>query len=264
MNQSVNKEAGAERTALEPYRGYAAIYDRIMVGVDYEGWVDYIEAILRPFGRMPSAVVDLACGTGSSTLPFAARGYRVTGIDLSPPMLELARSKAEAAGLPVDFKQMDLRSLSLPERFEMAVLFQDGLNYLLTENELRQAFIGVRNLLQPEGFFIFDLTRPSLRNQSEALSIYWAEEEGFTLIWESRYHRETETWALFLTVFISETEGLYRKYQERHQEKDYSSETVEKLLAEAGFALLQLHPTYRLEPARGSEAKLTFVARRLG
>ncbi len=248
--------------ALEPYRGYAAIYDRIMVGIDYDGWVDYIETLLQPYGPQPSAVVDLACGTGSSTLPFAARGYRITGIDLSAPMLERARAKAAASALSVDFLQMDLRDLSLRERCGLAVLFQDGLNYLLTEKELLQAFRGVCDLLLPEGFFIFDLTRPSLRNQSEAPSVYWAEEEEYTLVWESRFHRDSATWALSLTIFVSEQEGLYRKYREHHREKDYSPETVEALLEKAGFTLLQILPTYRLEPARGSEPKLTFVARR--
>ncbi|NMD42542.1 MAG: class I SAM-dependent methyltransferase [Firmicutes bacterium] len=261
MSTRANR-AGPEREIAAPYSGYAAIYDRIMVGVDYEGWVDYVEALLQPYGCKPTAVLDLACGTGSSTLPFAARGYRVSGIDLSGPMLELAQAKAAAAALPVEFHRMDLRALELTQRFDLAVLFQDGLNYLLTDEELLQAFTGVRDLLLPGGFFIFDLTRPSLRNSSEQPSVYWYEEEGFTLVWESRYHRETATWALFLTVFISETGGLYRKYREQHREKDHLPETVEKLLAEAGLTLLGVHPTYRLDPARDGEAKLTFVARR--
>lgn len=261
MSRSRNK-TGPDRISVEPYTGFAAIYDRIMIGVDYEGWADYIESLLQEFGLRPSAVVDLACGTGSSTLPFAARGYRVSGIDLSGPMLELAQAKAAAAALPVEFHRMDLRALELTQRFDLAVLFQDGLNYLLTDEELLQAFTGVRALLLPGGFFIFDLTRPSLRNSSEQPSVYWHEEEGFTLVWESRYRRETATWALFLTVFISETGGLYRKYREQHREKDHPPETVEKLLAEAGLTLLGVHPTYRLDPAWDGEAKLTFVARR--
>jgi len=235
MSKSRNKAPTTGDTGMEPYAGFAAVYDQIMAGVDYEGWVDYVESLLQHLGRRPHSLLDLACGTGSSTLPFAARGYRVSGVDRSEEMLQVARAKAVAAGLAVDFYRMDLRALRLPERYDLALLFQDGLNYLLAERELRQAFTGVRKLLLPGGLFIFDLTRPSLRNQSEELSVYWAEEEDYTLIWESRYQRMAETWELFLTVFITEGEGLYRKFQERHREKDYPPETVSRLLEETGF-----------------------------
>ena len=257
----MSKSGNNTKTAA-PYEGFAAIYDRIMAGVDYEGWADYIESLLQRYHHNPKSVLDLACGTGSSTLPFAARGYQTGGVDLSEAMLRAARDKAAATGLAVDFFQGDLRSLKPPGRYDLALLFQDGLNYLLSEKELSLAFSGVFDLLRPGGFFIFDLTRPSLRNQSGELSIYWADEEEYTLIWESRFDRAAETWELFLTVFIKEKEGLYRKIQEQHCEKDYSPEKAKKLLAAAGFTLLSVYPTFRLHPAGGSEPKLTLVARR--
>lgn len=262
MSGNPADRGGPPGAAAEPYAGLAAVYDRIMAGVDYEGWAGYVESLLRQCGRGARTVIDLACGTGSSALPFAARGYRVCGVDLSAEMLRAARSKAGAAGLTVDFRQADLRALSLPERYDLALLFQDGLNYLLTEEELLRAFRGVHGLLHPGGLFIFDLTRPALRNRSEELSVYWADEPGYTLIWESRFDRDAAIWELSLTAFVGESGGVYRKFQERHREKDFPPETVRALMEEAGFTLLQVCPTYRLEPARGGEPKLTFVARR--
>lgn len=257
----MNKSGHKTKTAA-PYEGFAAIYDQIMAGVDYEGWADYVESLLERHGFKPGSVLDLACGTGSSTLPFSARGYQAGGVDLSEAMLRAARDKAAAAGLAADFLRGDLRSLKLPGRYDLALLFQDGLNYLLSEKELSLAFSGVFDLLHPGGFFIFDLTRPSLRNQSGELSIYWADEKEYTLIWESRFDRAAETWELSLTVFIKEKEGLYRKIQEQHRERDYAPETVKELLNRAGFTPLGIYPTFRLHPAGGSEPKLTLVARR--
>lgn len=244
----------------QPYEGFAAIYDRLMEGVDYEGWADYVESLLQRFKRRPRSLLDLACGTGSSTIPFAARGYRVAGVDLSEAMLRIARAKAAAAGLQVDFYRMDLRELRLPGPFDLVLLFQDGLNYLLEERELRQAFSGARQLLQPGGLFIFDLTRPSLRPHEGGQSVYWADGGDFTMIWESRYDRASETWEILLTVFQLENGGLYRKFQERHREKDYPPELVSRLLKEEGFKLLEIYPTFRHTPATGTEPKLTFVA----
>ncbi|WP_371499947.1 class I SAM-dependent methyltransferase [Kitasatospora sp. NBC_00374] len=51
----------------------------------------------------PADVLDVGCGTGSLSLLLAAAGHRVTGVDLAPRMLEQARAKLAAAGLPGRF-----------------------------------------------------------------------------------------------------------------------------------------------------------------
>src|SRR5262245_15721205 len=51
----------------------------------------------------PAEVVDLGCGTGSLSLLLAEAGHRVTGVDLSPNMVDHARRKLTAANLDVRF-----------------------------------------------------------------------------------------------------------------------------------------------------------------
>ena len=51
----------------------------------------------------PARVADLGCGTGSVSILLAEHGYDVTGVDLSPRMVERARDKSQAAGLHVQF-----------------------------------------------------------------------------------------------------------------------------------------------------------------
>ena len=51
----------------------------------------------------PWDVLDLGCGTGSLTALLAQAGHRVTGTDLSPEMIERARTKLDAAGLRATF-----------------------------------------------------------------------------------------------------------------------------------------------------------------
>ena len=70
----------------------------MMSGVDYEAWADYILSAAKRFGFLPETALDLACGTGSTTLPLARRGVRMTGLDLAPAMLKIAEEKAAAEG----------------------------------------------------------------------------------------------------------------------------------------------------------------------
>lgn len=69
-----------------------------------QAWTEFLKVWLPPVG---STVLDIGCGTGSLSAVIASLDYRVTGIDLSPAMISLARDKAASAGLQVEFHIMD-------------------------------------------------------------------------------------------------------------------------------------------------------------
>lgn len=246
----------------EAYGALAGLYDTIMSGVDYEAWADYVEELLNYCGDKPHFLIDLACGTGSSTLPFARRGYRVHGLDLSSTMLEQAKEKTAEVNLDITYYRQDLRNLNLPQQYDLCLLFQDGLNYLLTEEDLALALAGVNRLLKPSALFIFDLTRPSLRPGSEKDDVGWVEDDDYILIMQSSYSRRDELWTAKIVVFQQTESGLYKKYQETHQEKDYQPDLVTTLLGKAGFKLLGLYRSFSLAKAEKSDPKVTFVARK--
>ena len=242
----------------KPYLNFAFIYDQIMSGVDYEAWADYVEDILGHFDKEPQSIVDLACGTGASTFPFSKRGYQVAGVDISLQMLKRASEVASEQKLEVKFHEQDLRHLNLPGKYDLALLFQDGLNYIISEADLAQTFLQINKVLKPGALFIFDLTRPSLRPTHES-STAWADEEDFTLIWDSSYKAEEEIWSIKLTVFQKLDNGLFQKYQENHREKDHDPGLVLKLIDAAGFKLLGLYKSFSLSVSDGNDVKLTFI-----
>ncbi len=67
-------------------------------------WSDLLRTALpAPRGRL----LDIGCGTGSLSVALASHGWEVTGIDLSPQMIERATDKALTAGVAADFRVMD-------------------------------------------------------------------------------------------------------------------------------------------------------------
>src|SRR3989442_14186093 len=93
------------------YGRFARYYDIIYHNlVNYEGDVDFIEAVFRRYHVNPRTILDLGCGTGNHDIPLARRGYQVTGLDQSPAMFSLARKKTTESRVRVRFVRADMRA----------------------------------------------------------------------------------------------------------------------------------------------------------
>lgn len=71
---------------------------------EYREWVKALAGLLSP---APGDVLDVATGTGFVAMIAAGLGHRVTAIDLSEPMLEVARAEAQRRELKITFLQED-------------------------------------------------------------------------------------------------------------------------------------------------------------
>ena len=102
-----------------------------------EGWALF--APLEALTTMPAArlvdfarirggeiVLDVACGTGVVAVTAALAGARVRGLDLSPVLLERARSNAAIAGVAIDFVEGDVEALPYPDATFDVVVSQFG------------------------------------------------------------------------------------------------------------------------------------------
>jgi cyclopropane fatty-acyl-phospholipid synthase-like methyltransferase len=86
--------------------------------------VDFLEELLRlPRG---AEILDLGCGTGRHSIELARRGYRVTGLDLSQGMLDVARQTALAAGVEVKWVKSDATTYRAPQSFDAVICLCEG------------------------------------------------------------------------------------------------------------------------------------------
>ena len=123
-------------------------------------------------------VVELAVGTGRIAVPIAQAGIEVIGVDSSPGMLAVARSAADAAGVAdrIDFRVGDLREPPVAERVPLVVCPFRSLLHMETGEEKLRALRAARELLEPEGRFVFDVFAPS-REDIEETDGRWLERE---------------------------------------------------------------------------------------
>lgn len=105
--------------------------------------------------------LELAIGTGRVAVPLTQRGVPVTGIELSRPMIERLRTKADEATIPVIVG--DMATAVAPGRFTLVYLVYNTISNLLTQAEQVACFRNAARHLSPGGRFVIELEVPGLR-----------------------------------------------------------------------------------------------------
>jgi SAM-dependent methyltransferase len=105
--------------------------------------------------------LEFAIGTGRVAVPLAARGIPVTGIELSRPMVEQLRTKADEAAIPVVIG--DMATARAPGEYALVYLVYNTISNLLSQAEQVACFRNAARHLQPGGRFVVELWVPELR-----------------------------------------------------------------------------------------------------
>jgi ubiquinone/menaquinone biosynthesis C-methylase UbiE len=147
---------------------------------------DLLDLQLSPLGlraiealspRIGETVLDVGCGAGQSVLQLADRvgpGGKVTGVDIAPPLLEIARRRAAGRG-QVDFIECDALKLALPERSIDCVFSRFG---VMAFPDPAAAFSNFRRMMKPSGRLAFVCWRSLDENELDSLPLRAAGLEG--------------------------------------------------------------------------------------
>jgi SAM-dependent methyltransferase len=247
------------------YDAFAAHYDAFTAGSDYDKWTGFVLELAGRLGLQGRAVLDLACGTGKSFLPFVERGFDVTGCDISAAMLAEAARKSPGTTL----LQADIRELGSVGSFDLVTCFDDSLNYMLDEEELAGALRSISVNLRPGGLALFDLNTLLAYRTTFAVDSILVR-EGTVFAWHGESSGDAPEGCRAdaqMDIFSPRDSGLYERVRVRHSQRHFPSRRVRALLAAAGLECLGVHGVQddgRLEPELDEtrHLKVLYVARR--
>jgi SAM-dependent methyltransferase len=249
--------------------GYGAIscaYDSFNKDIDYAAWADLAEACFDAFlPSRPSLVLDLACGTGTLTEILASRGYDMTGVDISPEMLSVARERCPKGTLLLC---QDISAFELYGTVGAVVCSLDSVNHLTKKSKLQKCFDLTHNYLDPNGIFIFDVNTPYRFENEYGKQSYQLEgelEDGRAVFcnWQNDYSKKRGICDFYLSLFTETAAGsnLYARADEEWSERCYSREELCSALSAAGFEILTVYGSTSMRSPRKTDSKLYFVAR---
>lgn len=251
---------------MEAYTTFAGVYDMFMDNIPYEKWVEYLHDIMEEYNIHEGTILELGCGTGNMTELLASKGYDMIGVDNSEDMLELAMEKRLKSGHDILYLLQDMQSFELFGTVKAVISVCDSINYVTDEAELKEVFRLVNNYLDPSGIFLFDFNTQYKYEHVLGSRTFAESRDECSFIWDNYYDADSRVNEYELTLFIQEEdqEELYRRYQESHYQRGYTSEEIKALIEQAGMEFLAAYDAYTQEPAKACSERILAVAKERG
>ncbi|TAI47606.1 class I SAM-dependent methyltransferase [Flagellimonas allohymeniacidonis] len=209
-------------------------------------------------------ILELCCGTGRLTIPIAKEGYDICGVDFTPSMLKQARAKASKAELDIEFIEADIRTLDLPEKYDLIFIPFNSIHHLYKNEDLFQALRGVKKHLKEGGQFLLDCFNPDIRYVVEAekeqmqIAEYTTEDGREVVIKQNmRYENKTQInrieWHYFINGTFDSTQNLDMRLFFPHE--------LDAYLKVNGFAIVHKFGSFKEEPFQDDSEKQIFICR---
>ncbi|MFB3895162.1 MAG: class I SAM-dependent methyltransferase [bacterium] len=246
---------------MDTYAGYAPYYDTLLFDEFSQHCVDYLADLLSQQHFRGKAILDLACGTGTAAILLAKLGYQVTGIDISPAMIGIAKKKAKSAGFPIRFFRQDMRNLKLRYQVDLVTCFFDAMNHIYTYPEFANVCKNVGKVLLPAGLFIFDL------NTDYGLKYHWTDKQtevridNLYSVFKSSYSARKHVAVVNATLQI--TKGTKTKtISSRFMNRAYTHDQVNRALNHAGLELVAAFDCFTFNRPTKTTARIMYLARK--
>ncbi len=153
---------------MNAYYAHEIAYQKLLSeGGDCWGNDDFERVSMAPFlerallrmkldERAPLKTLVLGCGTGPIACMLARRGHRVTGVDISPTAIDMARTQANKRALEIEYLVADVCRDELPKTHYDLIVDSHFLHCIVTEPDRQSVFEAIHGVLASSGHFILE------------------------------------------------------------------------------------------------------------
>jgi SAM-dependent methyltransferase len=251
---------------FDPYAEIAEFYD-----LEHDSFQDDVLSLMNFIESTGDPVLELGCGTGRFLVPIAEAGFRVTGLDISAPMLDRARSRIngiEGSKL-ITLVEAELTDAdSAPGGpFGVVLISLNGLLHANTSEDQRRVLASAKRALDPRGQLLIDVLNPTPHalaqfDQSVVLEGTWTRSTGETVqkFSSRRVSLSTQTIHTDLWYDIVDRNGSTRRITTQFDMRYVHPAEIELMLELAGFPSWEIYGSYDLDPFDDHSERILIAA----
>lgn len=244
------------------YSSFAAFYDSLQSDVMYEQRAGYIAKLFKKYDRLPTQLLDVACGTGGFSLQFAKMGMSVTAADPSPEMLSVAQKKASATDLDIMLVCQSARDTKLPYTVDGAVCCLDSINHIIDKRELKASFRAVAAAVKDGGLFIFDVNTPFKHRNILSGNTFVIENDDVYCVWQNSDCEKNGIVGICLDFFGKDADGKYIRTTEEFAERAYTDEEIRGMLEPAGLEVVAVLGDMSFKAPKACDERVIYVTKK--
>ena len=217
---------------MDTYQKSARYYDLLSAHKDYRGAATQLARVVRNANPAARTWLDVACGTGGH-LQHLRESFAVEGLDLSEPMLEVAREKCPG----VTFHRASLTDFKLDRRYDAITCLFGSVGYCADVATLHDALRNMADHLAPGGVLIIEPWITAERFQPGKLVHDWVDLPELKIARMYVSAREGDASILDANFLVATPAGIER-FSERHELSLFTADQYRDAITQAGLAVL--------------------------
>ncbi len=244
------------------YKEFAGIYDELInEDIDYDKIYTKVMNICSRYNINNEDYLDLACGTGNVGCRIGKRFKNVYAVDLSDDMLSIAYEKFHINKIKAKVICQDMSELNLNHKFDLITCVLDSSNYITEEQDFEDYIKSIHNHLKDDGLFVFDVNSYYKLSEIMGNNIFTYSSEDVFYTWENTF--EDEVLNMFLTFFVKQENGLYKRFEEEHYERAYKDSYICKVLNDNNLQILHKFNGYSDELLNDKAERILYVVKKV-
>lgn len=228
---------------METFKDYAYYYNLFYGDKDYRKEAEQVDCMIKHYTKKEvKTILNMGCGTGKHDFELCDLGYKMTGIDLSDEMIEIAKENSKKSKCKPNFQVADVRTYETEKKFDTVISLFHVMSYQNENEDIVQAIETAGKALELGGLFIFDVWYgPGVLTERPEIRIKQVEDEKNTVIRYAKpvMHAEKNLVDVnYDVIIIDKKTAVASKIFETHHMRYFFAPEIRYILEKAGFSLL--------------------------
>ena len=209
-------------------------------GRKFEEEIHFLTDTFKKY-RIQTAV-DVGCGSGEHVKELHQRGWKILGIDISPTMIEVAKTRHPSC----KFEVGDMAKYNLKTPVDSIICMFGSFNYLFETEEIRNFLSNINRNLKPAGIFILETwnAEPIRKIKRKPISHVSTVKSGGSTIRRNRGFRLYRSEGSVM-VEVNYVYNLEKKeIKDKHIMRVFHSEEIQTFLNEQKFEILNIYGNF--------------------